>query len=780
MKHFIAFLLIWITAAATARAQNPVESLLKKLDSKKSDTRFDALMALADLGPQAAPATDRLISILKQFDEEDRTLATIVLGKIGKPAISALEKLLDHEDEAVRHNAVWALGLMSSDARANVPRLLKLLERDPDADVRGKAVFALTRIAPADSDTFTALAALAVEKKTPLPLRLVILEEIRHCGEPAVGTLGRALQNERTYEIAQQSLKHLLEKQKTKAAAEAMCPYVETAYAQAIAHPAPPWLRNQNSPIVSDLCDGAGMSFVIATLGEQVLAPVEKRLQSKDAAERASAGELLGKMGRTLRANGDAPELVERIVKTLLPLFHDPDPAPRVAVIESISHTKASVAALRAAFLDEDRHVRRAAYFSLPSGLFEVMGALRARFAEAKGEEKVRVACALASLEYDKDALAFLWKHLGQPKAEFRHRAAYSIGASQPLTAQQSEDVKKLVLPVLVESLKSDDPVKRVQAAEAMSVAFGQLDGQHVPTLLAALKDKDARVRQHVIATLRYQAYHTRDTRKDILPAVQPFLRDPDPQTRIYAIQCFGNTGNAGVADLIKLLETEKHRVVRNQIMTSLQQPGEAAAAEVLFKALNNPDDWNHAIDALWRVGEKKTFPRTLEILRKQDGAVDLTFAEVKVQTPMILDAVQSLFPLFQRDDLAVNRRAVHTLGKLSIIFGDDTKYWMMPMQRAIEQRLQSLKPALEAKDETKRAEAVAFLGELRARLRSMYYHISSRTDAKLRPEMDELFHKNHQTIDDYLSVARRDDVLSIRRAARKAMLTLTPLDPSR
>jgi hypothetical protein len=319
--------------------------------------------------------------------------------------------------------------------------------------------------------------------------------------------------------------------------------------------------------------------------------------------------------------------------------------------------------------------------------------------------------------------------------------------------------------------------VQRVQAAEALSVSFWLLDEKHVPALIAALKDRDPSVRQHIVAALRTKA---RDTRKDILPAVQPFLRDPDPQTQIYAIHCFGHTGKAGVGELIKLLETEKQRVVRNQVMTSLQQPNEPAAVEALFKAAANAEDQDHALDALWRVGEKRTFPRSLEILRKQDRKIDQAFAEMKAPPALIVDAALALTPLLQREELAVNRRAVHSIAAISKILWADTAIWMMPLQRAIEKRLLGLKPSVEAKDKALRLEAVEFLGELRALERSIYFHITSRTDAKLRPEMDDLWHKNHQAIDDLLNLARRDDELSIRRAARRGMVTLTPLDGSR
>jgi hypothetical protein len=57
--------------------------VLDRLDSKRRDLRFEAIIRFAELGPKAAYATDRLVAILTQFDEEDRVLAVLALRKAG-------------------------------------------------------------------------------------------------------------------------------------------------------------------------------------------------------------------------------------------------------------------------------------------------------------------------------------------------------------------------------------------------------------------------------------------------------------------------------------------------------------------------------------------------------------------------------------------------------------------------------------------------------------------------------------------------------------------------
>jgi HEAT repeat protein len=147
--------------AQTTIAQDAINSLLKQLDSKNAKQKVEALKRLAELGPQAAPATDRLVAVLLRFDDEERPLAVAALGKIGKPAIPALEKLLTHEDDLMRHDAAWALGLIEPDAKASVPLLLKQVLHDADDAARLKAIVTLSQIDANDKEALQAVVKLA-------------------------------------------------------------------------------------------------------------------------------------------------------------------------------------------------------------------------------------------------------------------------------------------------------------------------------------------------------------------------------------------------------------------------------------------------------------------------------------------------------------------------------------------------------------------------------------------------------------------------------------------
>jgi hypothetical protein len=182
----VAFVAGLLGFVGSAHAQDPLNALLKELDSKRSDRRADALTKLTELGSNAAPATDHLVKVLLRLDDYDRHLAVTALGAIGKPAIPALEKLLTHEDELARHDAVWALGLIGPDARGHAPHFLKLARFDPDKEVRAKAILALSRIDAGNLATMRALLEIGRDKQTDLAVKYETFKSLPRWGEAAI------------------------------------------------------------------------------------------------------------------------------------------------------------------------------------------------------------------------------------------------------------------------------------------------------------------------------------------------------------------------------------------------------------------------------------------------------------------------------------------------------------------------------------------------------------------------------------------------------------------
>ncbi|HTU24605.1 MAG TPA: HEAT repeat domain-containing protein [Pirellulales bacterium] len=71
------------------------------------------------------------------------------LTRIGQPAVPALVGLLDDSNTHVRTEAVIALSRIGPEAQSALPRLIALVESDPDAEVRKNAVRAIGQIGPA-------------------------------------------------------------------------------------------------------------------------------------------------------------------------------------------------------------------------------------------------------------------------------------------------------------------------------------------------------------------------------------------------------------------------------------------------------------------------------------------------------------------------------------------------------------------------------------------------------------------------------------------------------
>jgi HEAT repeat protein len=80
---------------------------------KSEHARYWALLALAEMGPKAAPAADGITAALADEKPEIRMQAAMALGAIGAEARAAgpaLVKALDDEQPSVRYGAAYALG----------------------------------------------------------------------------------------------------------------------------------------------------------------------------------------------------------------------------------------------------------------------------------------------------------------------------------------------------------------------------------------------------------------------------------------------------------------------------------------------------------------------------------------------------------------------------------------------------------------------------------------------------------------------------------------------
>lgn len=129
--------------------EEAVPFLLESLQVPKS--RYWATLALAEIGPKAAAATEPLTALATAGETEERLQAILALAAIGDKAAAAapaLVAVLDSDDDTLRHAAAFALGNIRAVA-ADEP--LRRAVSGGDPFLASVASWALARIHPDDA-----------------------------------------------------------------------------------------------------------------------------------------------------------------------------------------------------------------------------------------------------------------------------------------------------------------------------------------------------------------------------------------------------------------------------------------------------------------------------------------------------------------------------------------------------------------------------------------------------------------------------------------------------
>jgi HEAT repeat protein len=128
-------------ASTGARASSLLGALMDATESMDAWVRSNAIEALGNIGPAAAPAVPRLIGLL---DGDQRSNAARSLGAIGAAAISAVPRLLDMVRNPEEHTGerVEALNslLKIAPEEADVQKALHEAAEDKDDLLRAMAV----------------------------------------------------------------------------------------------------------------------------------------------------------------------------------------------------------------------------------------------------------------------------------------------------------------------------------------------------------------------------------------------------------------------------------------------------------------------------------------------------------------------------------------------------------------------------------------------------------------------------------------------------------------
>jgi HEAT repeat protein len=124
-----------------------VPALLDALKDSDKQVRLHAAQALAEIDPAAPMVLPAVVDTLRDVDPEVRKAAQAALVKAGKPAVRQLAVALRSSAADQRIALAEVLQQMGDKAKDAVPVFLELV-KDPDRQVRFKAILALRDIAP--------------------------------------------------------------------------------------------------------------------------------------------------------------------------------------------------------------------------------------------------------------------------------------------------------------------------------------------------------------------------------------------------------------------------------------------------------------------------------------------------------------------------------------------------------------------------------------------------------------------------------------------------------
>jgi HEAT repeat protein len=734
-----------------AQAPDPTVQLLKELKSKNPEKRSAALMALADLGPKAAPAIPALAEILPGFDEEQRLLATLALGKIGKASLPAALKLLDHEDETTRYYAVWTLGIIGKDAQADALRLLSTFEKDEDEEVRVKAAYALARIAPDSREVLAAFSKVAVNQEIPPGERQGVIEELRYFGPAALEPLVKALEDPGGHPKAMESLRHLLNENKNVVFAKMVSAHLERMLASASNGP--------NGSLAGD-----GLTFILARHGEKLLANLEPKLRDQNVENRKRAVWVLSQVSAYLHPENS--DLARKATKRLLPFFTDPNESIRGTALSLAVVNDETQPAFMELMLDDDPTTRLNVYAKFQSQGLDPTPMLRAKMKAAKGDEKIRYACVLFSLTRDPNLGDMLWTDLRHKDAAVRHRIACTLANLQfPV-----RDVKKerQLAQVLIDGLKSDNVDRRVQAGTAL-LAVQAVLRDHMPALLDRLDDPSPGVRSVLLRSL--QAHIDADPKMS-LKKILPLLEDGDELVRFAAVTALLPLRKQCVAELARRTEKDPSSQVWELVCQQLAHAGKDGkeAVPALMRAAQDAERWAAANAALAEIAPDETFAPLLEMQIKRDERLSKA---INYPKEVYHDRGKLI------DKLLKDGKAAEHARRRDVVYALQTVVPMLPLMERVK-IVQSLSPLLTSqlavvekeltsKDAKTRIEAATTLVALRdgsIGLEMFVFQLPAGKDTELLFKHQALQAERFEKL---IRLARIDPELQVRRQGRKA-----------
>lgn len=645
---------------------------MKALDDQKLETRLQAVNALRQLGPKAAPAASKLVETLKDRDHRLRTQVQFALQTIGADAIPALVDGLKSKDSTVRAVCAAVLYPIANRTKIVIDALRETL-RDKDLSVAYYAAWGLARVHPEGVNILVEFL-----KEDDAERRFMAIQALANFGGMGKEILG----------AAKLGIKDKSDKVRMQATSLAKRFGQEGVPVLIAALKDSNWdIRNS---AVQNL-QGLGREAVL-----EAMPGLRESLKDSPSNLRLTILQFLTQTGEN--AKMALPELTD--------LIGDRDPLVRAATVNVLTGIgKNAMPVLKLALGHKDSSVRASVVAALTRLAGDGVPLLRSALADEASAVRLAAADALSSLGVqakdaaqdlegrlqDKDSLVrlacagALWRVTGKAEGSLRVLLEAVDDPDQPLRERAERSLAAVgaaATPGLVEALKKPDVLSRRRAARAL-LAVGVPAKESMPDLIKTLGDDNREVRHYsTLALIRMGAANIdmllealkdeKDTvragaaqvfiqvpmqpRKDVTEALVAALKDKSPMVRVRAAEAafrFGQNKEAYQA-LFAAAEDEDAAIRRLAIAAFLAVRSRGGVA-------TTPADWKKSGDVLASALKDKDLGVRLEASR------GLVFGYYTQQTSArreeIATTVAEALRKFQGDDRKLALQTLTYLG---------------------------------------------------------------------------------------------------------------------
>lgn len=643
----------WHALAALAKIGTAGFPILKRqFDSKVPSLRAEAVLALAQVEPEALAANDAALRMildaladeavtaeLYSFDYDGVNLLKELLQQVGSPALPVVKPKLNSRHPAQRAAAASVLSKVVKKPEEAIPELLIALDDEKD-EVRIAAAIALVEIG---KPSISAILQIADEKK-----RLALANQL--------------LRHYRSYPDDEllRPLAYMIE-MATPASSERFTPVViyrsSNSLPQIVSALKDPDVRVRRKAVSELDASYYGSSAGVASAW--ILA-----LKDSDDTVGQTARRALLKFGRVSEYNKEQESELEALLIEALGDKHE-QVRSVMAEILGLRRSTAAGPALTEALTDSSALVRQAAALAFSRiGLDKNLAAVMPLIASLKDvDPEVRLAAVQSLAGANREAsrvVLSLAESLREKRVDIRRQALRSL-------AQLGEAARSVVSDI-IPLLSDDAPRVREAAAYALSATRSN---SALPYLTAALLDNDDDV---AVAAARSLARFGPGGQESV-PQLITALNHPDRLVRKEAANALRRINSAvAVSELRRLFQSEPpaDRKLRIHAVEALAAIGPEEAATLLSEILGQTDPVLRHRAALvagrWRALSEPLVPALTKALGDSETHVRAAAADslgkIGAVSPTI---VPSLVRALNDRDYAVRVEAAESLGELGV-----------------------------------------------------------------------------------------------------------------